>query len=151
MFAGSVLLRRCFPHHYHSTHLQVTHPGHVPLLPISQLAAALNLHLHPHLRLLSLPAAPHTMNSTADIVAAWPPPPGVIPNFTNPDSIAYQLIIVAAICPAVALVFLGLRLYTKLRILKQLLLDDCKSVHALGTQPADINWTPRLDHPCICA
>jgi hypothetical protein len=66
------------------------------------------------------------MNSTADVIGAWPPPPGVVPNFINPESVGYRLIVAAIMCPAIALVFLLLRLYTKLCILKKLLLDDYK-------------------------
>ena len=70
------------------------------------------------------------MNSTAstNITGTLPPPLGVTPNFVNPQSIGYRLIIVAAICPAITLTFLSLRIYTKRWILRQFLLDDCKLI-----------------------
>jgi hypothetical protein len=67
------------------------------------------------------------MNSNP-IVGAVPPPPGIVPNFTNPESAAYRLIVGTIVCPAITLVFLLLRLYTKRYILKKLLLDDCEYV-----------------------
>lgn len=108
---------------------------------------------------LSLPCqrGEHTaaMNSTASnlITGTLPPPPGVIPNFTNPQSIGYRLIIAAVIFPAIALIFLSLRIYTKRWILKQLLLDDCKLSPVLVrgfNRLEETNRVPRLDHPCIC-
>ncbi|KAL5314212.1 hypothetical protein ACEPPN_018637 [Leptodophora sp. 'Broadleaf-Isolate-01'] len=54
------------------------------------------------------------MNSSeVEVVGAWPPPPGVTPNFQNPDSIAWMVITAAAISPAVSILFVLMRMYTK--------------------------------------
>jgi hypothetical protein len=66
----------------------------------------------------------------AETVGAWPPPPGVTPNFTNPDSIGYQLIVVNVLLPAITIPLCALRLYTKRYILKTVHLDDCMSLEA---------------------
>ncbi|KAM7221217.1 hypothetical protein V8F06_003392 [Rhypophila decipiens] len=63
------------------------------------------------------------MNGT-DYPGAGHPPPGVIPNFDNPESIGYRLIIVASVFPVVTGVFLGLRLYTAAFILRRWHIDD---------------------------
>ncbi len=73
----------------------------------------------------SLATSRLTMNST-EIIGAWPPPPGVTPNFENPESIGYQVIIAAFVCPAVAVLFVAMRLYTKKFIFNRFDLDDCK-------------------------
>ncbi|KAK0635966.1 hypothetical protein B0T17DRAFT_482035 [Bombardia bombarda] len=52
------------------------------------------------------------------------PPPGVTPNFDNPESISGRLIHAAAIWPIVTLPFVTLRLYTSGFILKKWHLDD---------------------------
>ncbi|KAM7207889.1 hypothetical protein V8F20_001683 [Naviculisporaceae sp. PSN 640] len=63
------------------------------------------------------------MNGTS-YPGAGEPPPGVTPNFENPESIGYRLIIVAAVFPAFTGVFLLLRLYTAQFILKRWHIDD---------------------------
>jgi hypothetical protein len=73
------------------------------------------------------------MNSTAAIVGAWPPPAGVTPNFINPESIGYRVILAALLCPAIALIFTLLRLYTKRFLIKHLHIDDCKTFFSGGT------------------
>lgn len=55
------------------------------------------------------------------------PPPGVIPNFVNPESHAYQLIITVAVCLAFVVIAVSMRLYTKQFITKSMGWDDCKS------------------------
>ncbi|KAK3320234.1 hypothetical protein B0T19DRAFT_446001 [Cercophora scortea] len=66
------------------------------------------------------------MNSTQPeaIVGSAPPPPGVTPNFVDPESIASHLIIVAVVFPVATACLLGLRLYTALHIVKRRHLDD---------------------------
>lgn len=65
-------------------------------------------------------------NST--IVAAVPPPPGVTPNFENPESISYRLVIVAVVFPLLALCFLIPRLYSATFIIRKWHHDDCKTI-----------------------
>ncbi|KAK4186947.1 hypothetical protein QBC35DRAFT_386072 [Podospora australis] len=57
-------------------------------------------------------------------MGAAPPPEGVTPNFVNPDSTGYQLIIVAVVFPVLALCFLIPRLYTASCIIKKWHADD---------------------------
>jgi hypothetical protein len=55
------------------------------------------------------------------------PPPGVQPNFIDPEnqnSLGYALII---ICAAVSTAMTGIRLYAKLTSLKRLGIEDCES------------------------
>ena len=56
-----------------------------------------------------------------------PPPPGVKSNFTHPDSRAYQVYISAGLCLALICVFVSLRFYAKVAIMKNLRWDDCGS------------------------
>jgi len=66
------------------------------------------------------------MASTNGTVGASRPPPGVTPNFANPKSIGYQIIIVAVVCPIFTIAICLLRLYTAHNIIK-FHLDDCES------------------------
>ncbi|KAL9577510.1 MAG: hypothetical protein Q9212_006315, partial [Teloschistes hypoglaucus] len=52
------------------------------------------------------------------------PPPGVIPNFVNPESHAYQLVITVAVCLALVVIAVSMRLYTKHFITKSMGWDD---------------------------
>ncbi|PMD37783.1 hypothetical protein L207DRAFT_586113 [Hyaloscypha variabilis F] len=63
------------------------------------------------------------MNSTS-IVGAFPPPPGTTANFTNPEYTGARLVVAAIVCPAIAIPFMLIRLYTKHFLLKRLHLDD---------------------------
>jgi len=71
------------------------------------------------------------MNSTS-IVGAFPPPPGTTANFTNPEYTGARLVVAAIVCPAIAIPFMLIRLYTKHFLLKRLHLDDCKSSSPFG-------------------
>ncbi|KAH6975867.1 hypothetical protein EDB80DRAFT_740424 [Ilyonectria destructans] len=65
------------------------------------------------------------MNSTDDTtVGAYPPPPGVVPNFTNPESIASHVVLAAVLCPVFTIPIVLLRLYTSRFINKCWHLDD---------------------------
>ena len=66
------------------------------------------------------------MDSTTVVVGAWPAPTGVTPNFTNPESIGYRVILAALLCPAITIIFVLLRLYTKRFLTRHLHIDDCK-------------------------
>jgi len=54
------------------------------------------------------------------------PPPGVIPNFKHPPSLADALIAVDVVFLALMLVAVGVRVYTKGFILRSLGWDDCE-------------------------
>jgi hypothetical protein len=60
------------------------------------------------------------------IVGLLPPPPGVTPDFDNPISIAYRLVITIAICLSTSTIVVLLRLYTKSFIVHTISADDCK-------------------------
>jgi len=66
------------------------------------------------------------MNSTTDIIGALPPPPGVTPNFVDPDYNGLQIIISGIIFSILAISFLVARMYAKYYLLKQFNYDDCK-------------------------
>jgi hypothetical protein len=66
------------------------------------------------------------MNSTNGVTGASPPPPGVTPNFTDPESIGYQIIFTAVICPIFTILRCLLPLYTSHRIVKRFHLDNSK-------------------------
>ena len=65
------------------------------------------------------------MNSTST-VGLSPPPPGVIPNFDHPKSVAYQVIIPAVIGTAIGIPACALRMYTKRYILRLVGSEDCE-------------------------
>jgi hypothetical protein len=64
-----------------------------------------------------------TSNET---VGALPPPPGITPNFDNPESIAYRVIVAAVLGPVIATPLCFVRLYTRRYISQNPGLDDCK-------------------------
>jgi hypothetical protein len=56
---------------------------------------------------------------------AFPPPPGVVPNLENPpDSGRAVAIASLATCLAIATILFALRAYVKIRITRNLLLED---------------------------
>ncbi|RKK11523.1 hypothetical protein BFJ70_g17282 [Fusarium oxysporum] len=65
------------------------------------------------------------MNSTdSSTVGAYPSPPGVVPNFMNPESIASRVVLAAALSPVFTIPIVLLRLYTSHFIIKCWHLDD---------------------------
>ncbi|KAH7121798.1 hypothetical protein B0J13DRAFT_158581 [Dactylonectria estremocensis] len=72
------------------------------------------------------------MNSTDETtVGAYPPPEGVVPNFTNPESIASRVVLAAVLCPGITIPIVLLRLYTSRFIIKVWHLDDLSIVISL--------------------
>lgn len=66
-------------------------------------------------------------------VGAIPPPPGVTPNFENPEDVLYTINLVSQILSMVIItVFLALRVYVKMRVAPPFLLDDCESLRPLA-------------------
>ncbi len=55
------------------------------------------------------------------------PPPGVIPNYTNPYSQGPIFFVVGPALLFIMLVFFSVRMYVKFGILKKRTWDDCKS------------------------
>jgi hypothetical protein len=59
-------------------------------------------------------------------IPAGVPPPGVIPNLTNPHSDGYVLITVGSVLMAIMFLFLAMRFYAKFMILRKFTPDDCE-------------------------
>ena len=57
-------------------------------------------------------------------VPAYPPPPGIIPNFDHPEDIGYRSIITTTVFLCIALVFFTARAYVKFCIHRRLTWDD---------------------------
>ena len=55
---------------------------------------------------------------------ALPPPPGVTPNFAHPEDRGPVLVFVGGILSALMLIFIGVRAYTKLVIVRRVSWDD---------------------------
>jgi len=60
------------------------------------------------------------------IVGALPPPPGVIPDFEHPESRGHLVVLATAILLPIATFILGLRVYTRVVLVRYLGSDDCK-------------------------
>ncbi|KAI9781018.1 MAG: hypothetical protein M1835_004374 [Candelina submexicana] len=60
-----------------------------------------------------------------------PPPPGVVPNFVNPTHRTGAAIACNVVCLTLALVFVGLRLWTKTFIIRSVGRDDFTCIAAL--------------------
>ena len=66
-----------------------------------------------------------------------PPPPGVISNFTDPDSLSATCLAINVSFLAIAGVFVILRFYTRACITRRVGWDDCKFIAAgLQTPPS---------------
>jgi hypothetical protein len=83
-----------------------------------------------------------------DHTPAGKPPPGVEPNFDNPESHSYQLVIVVAVMIALMTIFTGSRVYVRLRITKSFGAEDYICILAyVFTLALDIESLMMLDHP----
>lgn len=58
---------------------------------------------------------------------AGEPPPGTLPNFSNPPNLDAVYIATTAICGSVSFLAVLIRMYTKLFLIRSLVLEDCKS------------------------
>lgn len=87
------------------------------------------------------------MNSTSTI-GAGPAPSGITPNFVNPDSIAYRLIIIAVVFPALSLALLSARIYTKRFLVRSVDLADCMFQYPLRKVATKLYL--RLDYSRLC-
>ena len=70
------------------------------------------------------------------------PPPDLIPNFADPDSLSKWVVLCAAMCLVTVSLLVGIRMYTKYIITQSLDWADCMLLHFLGGR---IN----LSQPCI--
>ena len=66
------------------------------------------------------------ISMSSHTIGVIPPPPGIVPNFNNPESIASYLILPSVLGAAIAIPVCSIRLYTKRSILKLVSYDDCK-------------------------
>lgn len=57
-----------------------------------------------------------------------PPPPGVKPNFQNPQTRAPQAHITVSVCSVLSVIFVVLRVHRRLRLSRSWGLDDCTCV-----------------------
>lgn len=57
-------------------------------------------------------------------IPAGTPPPGVVPNFTDPEDLGYVLITVATVFVFLGLVAFAIRAYGRIYVLKRLRWDD---------------------------
>jgi hypothetical protein len=86
------------------------------------------------------------MNSTR-IITAFPPPPGVTPNFVNPDFNGKQIIVAGIVLPLLMFPLLGARLYAKYALLKKIHYDDCTSSSQLTNKNIQLILIHRHDNP----
>lgn len=68
----------------------------------------------------------HLSSNATHIVGGLAPPPGVTPNFVNPDSLHTEWVLTISICLVFPTIFIILRMYTKLILIKSLGWEDCK-------------------------
>jgi len=68
------------------------------------------------------------MNSTFDIndIPAMVPPPGVQPNFDNPETLHDPMLSTAIITTILLVTVVGVRIFTKAYIMRDMKLEDCK-------------------------
>lgn len=66
-----------------------------------------------------------------DMIPSMPPPPGVVPNFINPVTLAEPILAVCVATSVLAVVLLCMRLYSTTRITRSASYDDAASVIAL--------------------
>lgn len=63
------------------------------------------------------------------LIPAAKPPDGVIPNLVNPDSCGPAVVAALAVSSALMSVFVILRMYTKIKIVRSTDWADCKLSH----------------------
>ena len=76
---------------------------------------------------------------TSTAVGAYPPPPGVTPNFKNPDYFSGGIVPISAVFLGLSTLFLAARLYTKLKIIKVFGSEDCRLISDLETYKSDLS------------
>lgn len=65
-------------------------------------------------------------SNATHIVGGLAPPPGVTPNFVNPDSLHTEWVLTLSTCIIFPTIFIMLRTYTKLILIKSHGWEDCK-------------------------
>lgn len=91
------------------------------------------------------------MSNATGPVGAFPPPPGVSPDFENPRDAGWLLNVVGmSVMAAVTTFFFGIRTYVKLSTPSKLLPEDCM----YSLEPSSTEATEKLRLTCelgICA
>ncbi|KAF2185237.1 hypothetical protein K469DRAFT_665468 [Zopfia rhizophila CBS 207.26] len=59
-----------------------------------------------------------------EAISVIPPPPGITPNFVDPQSRAHVVIVVIIVCANTSALLTGLRFYTALSIIRHVRIDD---------------------------
>lgn len=62
------------------------------------------------------------------------PPLGVTPNFVNPTNTTIKNQVIFTLCLAISVLAVGMRMWTKTRLVCKLVLEDCNPSHALLLQ-----------------
>ena len=55
------------------------------------------------------------------------PPPGMHSNFVNPSNLKVEGYILVTFCLTVSTLVVGMRMWTKARLLRRVVLEDCSS------------------------
>ncbi len=76
---------------------------------------------------------------TPTAVGAYPAPPGVTPNFKNPDYFSGGIVPISAVFLTLSTLFLAARLYTKLKIIKVFGSEDCRLISDLQKYKSDLS------------
>lgn len=58
---------------------------------------------------------------------AMAPPPGVKPNLENPPHLEKEFYIDLILCLTISMLVVGMRLWTKARLVRRIMIEDCKS------------------------
>ncbi len=61
-------------------------------------------------------------------------PPGTHHNFVNPASFQTESNVVVGICLAVSVLAVGMRMWTKLRLVRKVVLEDCNLISSFFEQ-----------------
>jgi hypothetical protein len=77
--------------------------------------------------------APAAMTMDPSKLPAVPPPPGVVPNFNNPDNYKHHNIVLHTVVLTITSVAVLVRLYTRAIIKKKFGVDDCEFCSGLCT------------------
>lgn len=58
---------------------------------------------------------------------AMPAPPGMYSNFVNPSNLKTEGLVVVTFCLILSTLVVGMRMWTKSRVVRKIVLEDCKS------------------------
>lgn len=78
------------------------------------------------------------LDKSTAVVGAFPAPPGVTPNFKNPDYFSGGIVPISAVFLTLSTLSVAARLYTKLKIIKVFGLEDCRLTSDLQGFQSDL-------------